>query len=189
MFRRIAAGFFCILLLGTTVACQSKWEFFDSKRRFELMGEFVASLHYPDGELARECLYDSDLSNPETRAVVEGIRGSAIHLTARETLAGEGNGGVRVSDQLYYFLLRLSYVLEGEDETEHSMELGFYAIASDRDIFDDYERSGHIAIRWESIPESVRKGLNKPAEDNGVTVLDLLNATQAKEPKGDEIVQ
>ena len=82
---------------------------------------------------------------------------------------------------MYYYPLKVTYQLPGKEE-ESTIQIGIYEIAHDKDD-SNFSKStldtslGRVILNWEGIPDDLKEGASQPEEDNGQTVLDLLNAS------------
>ncbi|WP_169009320.1 hypothetical protein [Faecalispora jeddahensis] len=125
-------------------------------------------------------LYYPDDSNEQTRELIQAIANSNVKLV-RWGITDPKKGPIEVTKRVYYYPLKVTYQLTGKEE-ESTIQIGIYEIAHDKDD-SNFSKStldtslGRVILNWEGIPDDLKEGASQPEEDNGQTVLDLLNAS------------
>ncbi len=180
MRKRMLILFSCFTLILLFSSCQPKEEEHDYYNQHGLAGQFISSLESKSGNYTVPYLYYPDDSNEQTRELIQAIANSNVKLV-RWGITDPKKGPIEVTKRVYYYPLKVTYQLTGKEE-ESTIQIGIYEIAHDKDD-SNFSKStldtslGRVILNWEGIPDDLKEGASQPEEDNGQTVLDLLNAS------------
>lgn len=180
--KKMLILFSCLTLVMLFSSCHSKEEEppDHSLAQHELAGVFIDSLQSKSGNYTVPYLYYPEDSNEQTKELIQAIANSHVKLV-RWGITDPKKGTIEVTKRVYYYPLKVTYQLPGKEE-ESTIQIGIYEIAHDKDD-SNFSKStldtslGRVILNWEGIPDDLKEGASQPEEDNGQTVLDLLNAS------------
>lgn len=172
----------CLSLILLFSACQPKEEAPPDRSlaQHELAGSFIGSLESKSGNYTVPYLYYPEDSNEQTKELIQAIANSNIKLV-RWGIVDPKKGPIEVTKRVYYYPLKVTYQLPSKEE-ESTIQIGIYEIFPDKEDDENFSKStlaagiGRVILDWEGIPDDLKEGASQPEEDNGQTVLDLLNA-------------
>ncbi|WP_195201029.1 hypothetical protein [Faecalispora jeddahensis] len=182
MRKRMLILFSCLTLVMLFSSCQSKEEEPPDRSlaQHELAGVFIDSLQSKSGNYTVSYLYYPEDSNEQTKELIQAIANSNVKLV-RWGITDPKKGPIEVTKRMYYYPLKVTYQLPSKEE-ESTIQIGIYEIFSDKEDDENLSKStlaagiGRVILDWEGIPDDLKEGASQPEEDNGQTVLDLLNA-------------
>ena len=183
MRKRMLILFSCLTLVMLFSSCQSKEEEPPDRSlaQHELAGVFIDSLQSKSGNYTVPYLYYPEDSNEQTKELIQAIANSNVKLV-RWGITDPKKEPIEVTKRMYYYPLKVTYQLPGKEE-ESTIQIGIYEIFPDKEDDENFSKStldtgiGRVILNWEGIPDGLKEGTSQPEEDNGQTVLDLLNAS------------
>lgn len=173
--------FSCFTLILLLSSCQPKEEEHEYYNQHRLAGQFISSLESKSGNYTVPYLYYPEDSNEQTKELIQAIANSNVKLV-RWGITDPKKGPIEVTKRMYYYPLKVTYQLPGKEE-KSTIQIGIYEIFPDKEDDENFSKStldagiGRVILDWEGIPDDLKEGTSQPEEDNGQTVLDLLNAS------------